>query len=228
MRQLSGRSIQDEGFALTLVVGNQRATGHMFWQTRPLMLGQVNDLVPLGVFAQNLLIAVPDFELVGQRQIHFGQVCPHTPVSRDGAAAHIGVKLVQRLTGVFREVLAALVGVKDRVPVEGTAAHRHNAFAQRAVNVYWRVNDHVGVKVEGRAVQPQIRPRRRSGKHQVTTVNVHHNGGGDARYGWGVTICDLDHLRARVVGMDGRNHFGRQGDVVAYVEKYKPHGKNIC
>ena len=120
------------------------------------------------------------------------------------------------------------MGVKNRVSVEGTPTHRHNALPQRALNVYWRVYNHVGVKVEGRAVQPQIRPRRRSSEHQVTAVNVHHNGGGNARYGWGVTICDLDHLRARVVGMDGRNHFGRQGDVVAYVEKYKAHRENIC
>jgi hypothetical protein len=30
------------------------------------------------------------------------------------------------------------------------------------------------------------------------------------------------------VGMDGRNHFGWQGDVVAYVEKYEAHRENIC
>ena len=41
-------------------------------------------------------------------------------------------------------------------------------------------------------------------------------------------VGDLDHLGTGVVGMNTGNHFGRQGDVVAYVKKYEAHTENIC
>ena len=97
------------------------------------------------VLAQHLLIAVPDFELVGQVGVAGRHVIPRCTRRRNRAATQIRVHLIQCLARVLGIILTALVRIKVRLTVKRPPTHGYVRIAQQVRGVDGFMHDHVGV-----------------------------------------------------------------------------------